>query len=112
MHCGKALLSGLLVKHFSLHWLLGALGREKERGSEVAKTVRSMSGFPGSSRAMACRETGQRGWLKVVLLLWSGTSGRGGNEVQGEHKEVRGSRGTGNNEEESLIHFLGLAFGL
>lgn len=32
-------------------------------------------------------------------------------EVQREHKEVRGSRGTGNNEEESLIHFLGLAFG-
>lgn len=33
-------------------------------------------------------------------------------EVQREHKVVRGSQGTGNNEEESLIHFLGLAFGL
>lgn len=33
----------------------------------------------------------------------------GGQKV---YKEVRGSWGTGNNEEESLIHFLGLAFGL
>lgn len=38
--------------------------------------------------------------------------GDGGVEGQREHKEVRGSRGTGNNEEESLVHFLGLAFGL
>lgn len=38
--------------------------------------------------------------------------GDGSVEVQREDKEVRGSWGTGNNEEESLIHFLGLAFGL
>lgn len=31
--------------------------------------------------------------------------------AQKKNREVRGSRGTGNNEEENLIHFLGLAFG-
>lgn len=71
-----------------------------------------MSGFTGSSRSMACRKTGlcQCGWLKVDLLLYLGM-GDGDVEVQREHKDVRGSRGSGNNEGESLIHFLGLAFG-
>lgn len=82
-------------------------GKRKRKGREE-----NMSRFTGSSRAMACRETGlcRYGRLKVVLLLESGM-GYGGVEVQRKHKEVRGSWGTGNNEEESLIHFLGLAFG-
>lgn len=87
--------------------------REGRKLAKKAKGVRSMSGFIVSSRAMACRETWlcQHGWLKVVLLLWP-DMGDGGIEVQRERTEVRGSWGTGNNEEESLVHFLGLAFGL
>lgn len=72
-----------------------------------------MSGFTGSSKAMACRETGVMPvWLvkgcTAVIARYGGIAAF----RQRKHKEVRGSRGTGNNEEESLIHFLGLAFGL
>lgn len=90
-----------------------AVGEGRKLAKKAKEGVRSMSGFTVSSRAMACRETGlcQYGWLKAVLLLWQGM-GDGSIEVQRERKEVRGSWGTGNNEEESLIHFLGLAFGL
>lgn len=83
-----------------------------EKGSGKKERVGSMSGFRG--RALACRET-------EVMPVWSVKGctviiARYGGGVavfrQRKHKEVRGSRGTGNNEEESLIHFLGLAFGL
>lgn len=79
---------------------------------KMKDAVRSLGGCTGDGRALACREPGlcRCGRLKVVLLLKPGM-GDGGPGVQKEHKEVRGSRGTGNNEEESLIHFLGLAFG-
>lgn len=43
------------------------------------------------------------GVVTIRCVCWGGCR---------EREEVRGSRGTGNNEEESLIHFLGLAFGL
>lgn len=54
------------------------------------------------------------GCLSIVTARygWVGL-GTGGVEVFScrECKKVRRSRGTENNEEESLIHFLGLAFG-
>lgn len=108
------------VQHYSkppfkhLEGKVKILGAKTGKESEMKDRVRSMSGFTGSGRAIACRETLSCHcvWLKVALLLKSGMGGCGCAEVQREHKEVRGSWGTGNNEEESIIHSLGLAFGL
>lgn len=72
-----------------------------------------MSRYTGSRRAIA---RGDRRvmpvWLVKGYTVARARYGGFGAEVRRECKEVRGSPGTGNNEEESLLHFLGLAFGL
>lgn len=93
-----------MIKHVSFSWFLE--GVSKRRCKESLRWRKMHECISRQKQIVGCRIEGlcRRSWLKVSLLSQP--------SMQREHNKVRGSRGTGNNERESLIHFLGLAFGL
>lgn len=74
-------------------------GKEKREGGKGFR----LPGKKGHDSMVALR------FYRFQGQVWGSGVGEGGVEGQ---REVRGSQGTGNNEEEGLVHFLGLPFGL